>query len=432
MRASGLLLFVASCAATVGRGPRPTFDVEIQTILDARTRHSADPARLRVQVRDDVEIVDDKGVVSRGPEALLSAYGPAPAIVQLHDRIDDLHTRTAGDTVVATYRRQIDLVLGGAPVEKSWRVTETFVRGASGWQTAAYHETVTLGVPTAHAADAAHLDDYVGRYELFPGYVYKVRRDGDKLLFGATFERELVPESPDAFVGAGDPNVEGFGYRMIFVRDGGVVTRLRILELPGVEYEAKRIVDDAKPAAAASPAANDVVREAVAPLPAVLRAGATVIRWTPKGQHEVVRAGTSSLVCFRLEPGEAAFDARCYHRDFMVLIYRAHELEAQSLAMPEIRKRIDEEVRSGKLALPKQPTVGYRVLGPVRAYDATTGEITSEMESWQSVHIPYASAEQLGVADMSVLPEPAQKWQPYSMAVGTFWAHIMIEHPRRP
>jgi hypothetical protein len=431
-----VFVLVTSCAAAVSRAPRAASDAEIRAILAERASHTADPGRLRAHVRDDVEIVDEKGVVSRGPDGLLPAYAAAPAIVQLSERVDDLHTRAIGDAVVATYRRQAHLVLGGTPVDKEWRVTETFVRGASGWQTAAYQETVSLGVPLAHGADPARLDDYVGQYALFPGLVYKVRRAGDKLTFGATVEREIVPESPDAFVSAGDPNVEGFGYRVIFVREGGSVTRLRVVEFPGVEYEAKR-VDDAKPAVAASAGADGAdgvdgaVREAVTPLPPVLRAGATVIRWTQNGQHEVVRAGTNPIVCFRETPGEAEFDARCYHRDFMPLIYRWHELAAQGMAMRDAGKRIDAEVKAGKLALPKQPTAGYRVLGPARAYEAATGEITAEMDSWQSVHVPYASADQLGVADMSVLPEAAQKWEPYSMAVGTFWAHIMIEHPPR-
>ncbi len=181
-------------------------------------------------------------------------------------------------------------------------------------------------------------------------------------------------------------------------------------------------------APASAPA--DPIREALAPLPAPLRASATVIRFTATG-HEVVRQGSGALVCFRLQPGEAEFDARCYHQDFIPFVYRWHELDAQGVHGADMRKQIDADVQAGTLVVPKSPTVGYRVLGPARAYDDATGEITAEMQSWQSVHVPYATAEQLGVVDMSALPEAAQKWQPYSMAVGTFWAHIMIEHPPR-
>jgi hypothetical protein len=228
---------LSACAAA----PRGAAEQEIRTILDGRVTHTMDEARVRALIASDAEIIDEKGMLSRGPDALVPSFGPVPEIVKLEEQIDDVRMHPFGDAVVVTYRRQMHLVLGGAPVEKTWRVTETFVHARDGWKTAVYQETVTLGVPIAHAADEARLDDYVGRYELFPGYVYVVRREGPRLLFGATHEREFVPESPDAFVGAGDPMIEGFGYRLIFVREGGVVTRLRIVEFPGVEYEARRL-----------------------------------------------------------------------------------------------------------------------------------------------------------------------------------------------
>jgi hypothetical protein len=189
----------------------------------------------------------------------------------------------------------------------------------------------------------------------------------------------------------------------------------------------------APPVAPAAAAPTDPVREALAPLPAPLRATATVVRITATG-HEIVRQGTGTVVCFRMPPkqAEAEFDARCYHQDFMPFIYRGLELIAQGLDPKAMSKQIDADVQAGTLVVPKSPTVGYRVLGPARAFDAATGEITAEMQSWQSVHVPYATAEQLGVADMSTLSDAAQKWEPYSMAVGTYWAHIMIEHPPRP
>ncbi len=169
-------------------------------------------------------------------------------------------------------------------------------------------------------------------------------------------------------------------------------------------------------AAHASP--DDDIKIATSPLPPQLRAAATVVRFTARGGHELVRKGTGPLVCFRVEPGEAAIDARCYHQDFMPLVYRAKELQA---AKADVNKTIDAEVKAGKLALPKHATVGYRILG----------KSLDDGEVWQSLHMPYASADDFGVVDMANLPDSEQKWVPYSMATGTWWAHFMIEHPVR-
>jgi ketosteroid isomerase-like protein len=186
MKLVSIAVLLASCATAPLAAP----DGEIRMILEQRATHTLDAAQLRAHIRDDVEFVNERGRLERGPAAVAESYGPPPAVVQLHDRIDDLHVRAAGDAVVATYHRKGNLVLGGAPVTKEWRVTEVFVRGPSGWQTASYHETVTWLPPVAHTGDPVRLDDYVGRYELFPGLVYEITRVGDKLRFGPVQHRD--------------------------------------------------------------------------------------------------------------------------------------------------------------------------------------------------------------------------------------------------
>jgi hypothetical protein len=168
-------------------------------------------------------------------------------------------------------------------------------------------------------------------------------------------------------------------------------------------------------AARAAPV-KDPVAAAVAPLPPQLREGAAVIRWNEKGSYDSVRKGTNSLVCYRVVPGEAKDDARCYHKDMFPLLARARVLAATGVKGADLFKHIDDEVKAGALALPRSPTLGYRVLDGV---------------VWESVHVPYASAEQLGAVDEHALTEAEQKRVPYAMAAGTWWAHIMIEHPPR-
>jgi hypothetical protein len=59
-----------------------------------------------------------------------------------------------------------------------------------------------------------------------------------------------------------------------------------------------------------------------------------------------------------------------------------------------------------------------------------TGAVTSYMESWQSLHVPFATAKDLGLPDESTVSDAQRTQMPYVMLSGTWWAHVMIEHPK--
>jgi len=65
------------------------------------------------------------------------------------------------------------------------------------------------------------------------------------------------------------------------------------------------------------------------------------------------------------------------------------------------------------------------MLGPITAYHQETNTVDKEIESWQSVHFPYKTAAEIG------FPEEGEvdRIVPYVMTSGTFWSHVMIEHP---
>ena len=130
------------------------------------------------------------------------------------------------------------------------------------------------------------------------------------------------------------------------------------------------------------------------------------------------------MVCTASFPGDAEFDVRCYHESFMPVVRRLRDLHSQGVKGDEVYRIIDSEVRAKKLSIPDHPTAGYRMLGPISAYDVTTNSVGKEIESWQSVHFPYKTAAEIG------LPEEGQvsSTMPYVMASGTFWSHVMIEH----
>jgi len=174
--------------------------------------------------------------------------------------------------------------------------------------------------------------------------------------------------------------------------------------------------------------AVDEIRFAVLPLPEQLRDGATVMRMDSTHQPVVVRQGSNGMVCMRVVPGEAAWDARCYEATIARLIFRAGELAMSGLTIDSLGPRIQAEARAGTLTLPTQPVAAYRALGPERSYVPATGAVTSEMEIWQSLHVPFATAEAMGLPDESTISAPERDRVPYVVSSGTWWAHVMIGH----
>lgn len=174
--------------------------------------------------------------------------------------------------------------------------------------------------------------------------------------------------------------------------------------------------------------ATDEIRFAVLPLPAHLRDGATVMRMDSTHRPVVVRQGSNGMVCMRVVPGEAAWDARCYEATIARLIFRAGELVMSGLTIDSLGSRIQAEARAGTLTLPTQPVAAYRALGPERSYVPSTGAATAEMEIWQSLHVPFATAEAMGLPDESTISAAERGLVPYVVSSGTWWAHVMIGH----
>lgn len=174
--------------------------------------------------------------------------------------------------------------------------------------------------------------------------------------------------------------------------------------------------------------ASQQIAAAVFPLPAVMREHATVLGYAPDLSLVTLRQGSNGMVCTASRPSADDFDVRCYHESFMPVIRRLRDLNSQGVKPAEIDRIINAEVKAKKLAIPDHPTAGYRMLGPVSAYQPATNTVGKEIQSWQSVHFPYRTAAEIG------LPEEGQVTgtMPYVMASGTFWSHVMIEHENEP
>jgi hypothetical protein len=159
----------------------------------------------------------------------------------------------------------------------------------------------------------------------------------------------------------------------------------------------------------------------VIPLPEALRDGAGVRVIGPSGVS-VLRASTNGLMCTADRPGDDVFDVRCYHEVWLAVMDYARLLRRQGVRDSALDARLKDAARQGIIRFPDSPTAGYRMLGPISAFDATTTSAGEAIDKWQSVHFPFRTATELG------LPTTPEGVMPYVMDSGTWWSHVMIIH----
>ena len=180
-----------------------------------------------------------------------------------------------------------------------------------------------------------------------------------------------------------------------------------------------------------TPSASAQIAAAVLPLPAPLRDGAAVVELDVAGQAHQIRVGTNAMVCIADTPGDAAFDVRCYQKDFIGVVYRGFQVRREGNSHGHtVSDIVAQEIRDGRLPLFDAPTAGYRCDGPIGDYDGARNVIAPGIECWESLHFPNRSAKEMGLPDESELSETAQQSTPYVMASGSYWSHVMIRHPR--
>ena len=177
--------------------------------------------------------------------------------------------------------------------------------------------------------------------------------------------------------------------------------------------------DDASPQTL-SPAQQ--IAAAVAAAPEDRQDGAKVLGWNSDGSVTILREGANDLVCLSDRPGDERFQAVCYHQSLEPFMARGRELRAQGVE-DTLTPRHDE-VDSGKLEMPRTPTVLYNMNGPVDAFNPETGTVEGASWLWV-IYTPYATVESTGLP----LTEQAPGG-PWIMRPGTASAHVMIVQPR--
>lgn len=166
------------------------------------------------------------------------------------------------------------------------------------------------------------------------------------------------------------------------------------------------------------------IKTAVLAAPQEQREGATVMGYSSKGDLIVLREGTNGMICLADDPAQKGLSVSCYHKDLEPFMARGRALKKEGKSFKEIFDLREEEVKSGKLKMPSQPTTLYVFTAPDEQFKAETGEVENGYLRYV-VYIPYATAESTG------LPlKPDFAGQPWIMDPGTHRAHIMISPPK--
>jgi hypothetical protein len=167
------------------------------------------------------------------------------------------------------------------------------------------------------------------------------------------------------------------------------------------------------------PPAEQQIAAAVAPAPAELRAGATVLGYGRDGRLITLRQGTNALVCLASDPAADRFHVACYHRALEPFMARGRALRLQGVRGPAVDSARSAEIAAGTLAMPSHPAALYSLTGPPGSFDAATGTVRGARPLYV-VYIPFATAESTGLS-----PTPIGR-APWIMFPGTPKAHIMF------
>lgn len=169
-----------------------------------------------------------------------------------------------------------------------------------------------------------------------------------------------------------------------------------------------------------APPADIQIKSATLAAPADQREGAKVYGYTEKGEFVVLREGKNEMVCLSDDPTQTGFSVSCYHRDLDPFMARGRALRKEGKNNKEIFDLREQEVKAGKLNMPKNPTTLYVLSGADADFNKATGDAANTYLRYV-IYIPYATAESTG------LPlQPGAPGMPWIMDPGTHRAHIMI------
>jgi hypothetical protein len=162
-------------------------------------------------------------------------------------------------------------------------------------------------------------------------------------------------------------------------------------------------------------AVTDPVEQALLPLPADLRSGATVSTFdAATGERTVLREGTNELECRPRDP-ETGF-TRCYHRSVWAGRDMAGRLQAEGRSQEQVAEAMAEARADGRIPETAFASLGYRLY-----------EQDDRLRLLWILRLPGATSEELGLPTGSQRDASlAGRGMPWMMNEGTPGAHLMI------
>ena len=177
---------------------------------------------------------------------------------------------------------------------------------------------------------------------------------------------------------------------------------------------------------ASIPSAAEQIEQAVLPLPADLRASATVLGYAPDGKFTSLRAGTGAMVCLASNPQLARWHVACYHKSLEPFMARGRELRTQGVQGPQVDSVRFREAKEGKLKMPAEPAMLYSLTGAKDSWDPAT-KTAPKASPLFVVYMPYSTSESTGLSS-----QPQRGGTPWVMFPGTPKAHIMFTPTMSP
>ena len=162
------------------------------------------------------------------------------------------------------------------------------------------------------------------------------------------------------------------------------------------------------------------IKTAVLPAPDEAKADAMVYGYNKEGKLIVLRKGNNNLVCLADDPTKEGISVSCYYKKLEPFMARGRELTAQGKNFKEKREIRVEEVASGKLKMPEEPSMMYIFYGTDENYDKTTGDLKDRKFRYV-IYTPFATTESTGLPS-----KPHAPGMPWLMDPGTHRAHIMV------
>ncbi len=234
-------LLLAGVASTAAQSPTSNRTEQELKRLTREVSDSAlrgDKAVAERYLADKYIETDGFGKVATRAKVLAN-YPGVPASMKATMDLEDIQVHVYGDTAVVSTRGVMHLEANGQKITNSYRITDIWMRRNAGWQLIAEHYSNIPAERVPAKVDPKIYDAYVGEYEIAPGVVFTITREGDKLMAqqtGVKTKMELLPENETTFF------MKGLTGQNIFVRDAkGQVTHIIFRDPDGQEIRVKKI-----------------------------------------------------------------------------------------------------------------------------------------------------------------------------------------------